>query len=86
MWGTGRQGVWSETDLLLEEAFDEYERGLCSCGQPLTHTADVANTMEFPIKELTCGSCQVLESKNKNSEPAPGVKRYVENNMSRAWR
>lgn len=86
MWGTGTQGVWSDTDLILEQALDEYERGLCSCGQPLIHSTEIAYTAEFAVEEVTCGACQQLESKAKNAEPKPGAKRYVANLMSRMWR
>lgn len=87
MWGTGEPGVWSEIDLLLLTAFQQYEAGICSgCGQPLGHTTELAYTPDFEVAEICCSACQVLEGRNKNHEPGNGVKRYVRNHMSDNWR
>lgn len=86
MWGTGKPGRWSEIDLLLLQAFQMYEDGLCGgCGQPLIHSTDDQSHDLFPLKTTTCYACTGLEGEAKKDPPGNGVKRYVANEMSKGW-
>lgn len=83
LWGFGSPGVWSELDLLLVKALRLFEDGLCSCGNPLSHTSDLVNTMAWEYQDVTCAACQILENKAKqDTDSKPGLKRYITNKMS----
>lgn len=72
----GSRNKYSATDLLLLEAFDIYERSLCSCGHPSWLTYDEAHSGEFEVDRSTvCGACKASES--DKSERGPGVKLFV---------
>lgn len=85
MWGVGEVGVWSELDLMLVQALQMHEDGLCSgCGQPLMHTSDMDNIWAFELDSVSCHACEFLENARK-TEAKPGVKTYIQNLMSRMW-
>ena len=77
-WLTGNRGPWKERDYLLTLAYEKWEEGLCSCGQPAVIAHHPDNDGEYDIERVQCHACAALDQANKGREPEPGEKSWAQ--------
>lgn len=56
---------WSDDDRAWAMALVQYERSLCSCGEPLTESLDPANEFAYVAEFIRCHACAATERANR---------------------
>jgi len=74
----GKPGRWTQEDLLLTLAQQQYEDGLCAgCGEPRDAAYHGARgNGYYDRKTLSCAGCAALGAKH-DGKPSPGDKDYL---------
>ena len=87
MWGVGGARQWDEVDLLLVEALQQFEAGLCKgCGHPLSLTTDRhVHPLDFVTSSVKCAGCAALKDNPEAEKPASGQMFFVVNNSSHRY-
>ena len=57
---------WSEEDRAWALALVEFERSLCSCGEPLHESLDAANEEAYVAEFIRCHACAAVERANRS--------------------